>query len=62
MGGALAEDERQPGRLDLLLVRLRHHARVRHHGHVRQLMSGHERLNDRQRDLGLGLATGSPRG
>jgi hypothetical protein len=30
LGDAKAEDERQPGRLDLLLVRLRHHPRISH--------------------------------
>jgi hypothetical protein len=55
VGDALAEDERQPGRLDLFLVRLAHHPRISHDRDVGQLMSGHERLDHRQHDLSLGL-------
>ena len=38
-----------------LLVRLAHHARVRDDRHVGQVVRGHERLDDRQHGLGLGL-------
>jgi hypothetical protein len=55
LGDALAEDERQPGRLDLFLVRLAHHARVGDHGDVGELVGGHEGLDHRQHGLGLGL-------
>jgi len=55
LGDAQAEDERQPGRFDLLLVGLRHHPRVRHDRDVGQLVGGHERLDHRQHGLGLSL-------
>jgi hypothetical protein len=50
-----AEDERQPGSLDRLLVRLRHHPRMRHDRHVGELERSHERGDDRQHGLGLRL-------
>jgi len=43
-----SEDERQARGLDLLLIGLAHHAGVRDDRHVRQVVSGHERLDDRQ--------------
>jgi hypothetical protein len=50
-----AEDERQARSLDVLLVLLRHHARIRDDGEVRELVGGHERGDDRQHGLGLGF-------
>jgi hypothetical protein len=50
-----AEDERQARGLDLFLVGLAHHPGVGDDRHVRQAVSGHERLDDRQHGLGLGL-------
>jgi len=50
-----AEDERQARGLDGLLVRLAHHPGIGHDGDVRQAVRGHERLDDRQHRLGLGL-------
>ena len=50
-----AEDERQPGRLDRVLVAVGDHAGVGDDGDVGQPVRGHERLDDRQHGLGLGL-------
>src|SRR5215471_5426218 len=47
------EDEREPGGLDGLLVRLADHPGVSDDRHVRQLVGGHERLDHRQHRLGL---------
>jgi hypothetical protein len=44
-------DERQPGGLNRLLVRLGYHARVADYGNVGQLVGGHERLDYRQHRL-----------
>jgi hypothetical protein len=35
-------------------------AGLRDHGHVRQLVGGHERLDDREHGLGLGLVALEP--
>src|SRR5690348_5422107 len=55
VGDLHPEDKRQPLGLDRLLVRLGDHARIGHDGHVRELVGGHERLDDGQHRLGLGL-------
>ena len=55
VGNLHAEDERQAGRLDRLLVRLGDHPGVRDYGDVAQVVSGRELLDDRQHRLRLGL-------
>ena len=54
VGDLHAEDERQAGGLDGLLVRLGDHARVGDDRDVGQLVGGHELPDDRQHGLGLG--------
>jgi site-specific DNA recombinase len=55
VGDLHAQDERQPGGLDRLLVGLGDHAGVRDDGDVGQPVGGHELVDDRQHRLGLGL-------
>jgi hypothetical protein len=50
-----AEDERQARGLDLPLIGLGDHPGVRDDRHVWQVVSGHERLEDRQHGLDLSL-------
>jgi len=51
IGDPRAENEREPGGLDRLPVRLGDHARVRDYGDVRELVGGHELLRNRQHGL-----------
>ncbi len=57
LGDLHAEDERQPGVLNRLLVRVGDHAGVRDDGDIGQLVGFHERLDDREHRLGLGLVS-----
>jgi hypothetical protein len=53
VGDLHAQDERQAGGLDRLLVGLGDHARVGDDGDVGQAVGGHELLDDRQHGLRL---------
>jgi len=55
VGDPCAQDERQPGVLDRLLVGVGDHPRVRDHGDIGELVGGHERDDDREHRLGLRL-------
>ena len=55
VGDAGAQDERQPGCGDGLLVGLGDHPGISHHGHIGELVGCFEGVDDRQHRVGLGL-------